>query len=122
MRTILVVDDDQTFAETIRASMDKNEYAVVAASNGLQGLEMVKKVSPDAILLDMRMPEMGGIEFLHQMKEVSGQTKIPIIITSNDSSLETISEGVELGVRGYILKSNESLGMIVKNVKDLFAK
>lgn len=121
MKTILVVDDDPTFADLVRSSLDKNEYTIRAAPDGLKGLESVKEVSPDMILLDVKMPNMGGVEFLKQLNAVERDKKIPVLITSNDSSLDTISQGTELGIQGYILKSNESLHTIVDTIKRVFA-
>jgi CheY-like chemotaxis protein len=113
MKNILVVDDDATFAEMMRSSVDTDKYAVEAALDGVEGLEKMKKFMPDIILLDIKMPKMNGFEFLKMVNDTYGQNKIPVIITSNDSTLEKISEGMELGIRGYIVKSNESVQSIL---------
>jgi DNA-binding NarL/FixJ family response regulator len=67
------------------------------------------------------MPKMNGIDFLRKVNEIYGQGKTPVIITSNIASLEQISEGVSLGIRGYIVKSNESLHGIVSAVEGILA-
>lgn len=120
MKKILVVDDDQTFRELISTGIDKEQYQVMTAGDGVEGLEQVEKSMPDIILLDIMMPRMNGVEFLEKMKEVHADKQIPVIITSNDSSLDTISRGAELGVRGYIVKSNESLKTIMSSVERVF--
>jgi len=122
MRKILVIDDDQTFRELISSGVDKNKYAVATAADGVQGLEEFTKNKPDLILLDIMMPRMNGVEFLEKMKEAHGEQKVPIIITSNDSSLDTISRGAELGVRGYIVKSNESMKTIMASIERVFTE
>lgn len=98
-----------TFVAMIKASTDPKKYVVESAGNGEEGLERIKESIPDLILLDIRMPKMDGIEFLKEMNEKFGKEKIPVLITSNVSSLDKISEGVSLGVRGYFIKSDESL-------------
>ena len=118
MKTVLVIDDDTTFASMIGASLDKNAYRIVSAADGVKGLEAMSSAAPDVILLDIKMPNMNGLQFLAEVKKTLGDKKPAIIITSNDSSLETISEGTEFGVRGYILKSNETL----HNIADLVEK
>jgi CheY-like chemotaxis protein len=120
MKTILIVDDEAAFAEALTAVMDKEKYEVIAASDGLKGLEAVAKKMPDAILVDIKMPNMNGIEFLEKLAQLRGNAQIPVIITSNDSSLETISRGAEFGIRGYIIKSNESLKTIVTMIDHMF--
>jgi CheY-like chemotaxis protein len=121
MKKILVIDDDQTFLEVVKMGVDARKYEVSTASDGVQGLEEVKKSMPDLILLDIKMPRMNGVEFLEHFKEMEQGVKIPVIITSNDSSLDMISRGAELGVRGYIVKSNESMKTIMSSIERVFA-
>ena len=120
MRNILLVDDDTTFSEIVKGALDHDVYAVTHAADGAKGLEALKTAKPDLILLDMKMPVMGGIEFLQKLKEMVPPLNIPVIILSNDSSLDTISQGAELGAHSYILKSNESLDKIVELIGKQF--
>jgi CheY-like chemotaxis protein len=122
MKKILVIDDDQTFRELITSGVEKDQYEVRTAADGVQGLEELTKSAPDLILLDIMMPRMNGVEFLEKMKEMHMEKPIPVIITSNDSSLDTISRGAELGVRGYIVKSAESMKTIMASVERVFAE
>lgn len=116
MKTILVVDDEPYFSKTIEETLDGKKYKVMSAGDGEEGLKMIEKFSPDAVLLDINMPKMNGIEVLKKLNT----KKVPVIITSNLSSNQTISEGVALGVRGYIVKSNESPATIAGAIEDLF--
>lgn len=117
MKHILIIDDDQTFKDLLAASLDATKYSYALASEGGEGLKSYKEKQPDLILLDIKMPGMDGIEFLKQLNATYGEGKTPIIITSNSSSMETISEGIALGVRGYVIKSNESLEGIVEAIE-----
>ncbi len=116
MKTILVIDDEVYFAETIKLALDKQKYTVLTAQDGEDGLKIIKEKKPDAILLDINMPRMDGMEMLRAL----GPNKIPIIITSNQASRDSISEGVELGVRGYLVKANESPKTIAETIEGLF--
>ncbi len=122
MKNILVIDDDMTFVAMMKASLDPIEYSVTSAGNGIEGLEAMEESVPNLILLDIMMPKMGGIEFLKKVNEKYGEGNIPVLITSNVSSLDKISEGISLGVRGYFVKSDESLEGIGKIISDVFKK
>jgi|SRR3989344_3179674 len=120
MKKILLIDDDMTFVAMIKAALDPEKYSVTSAGNGIEGLERMEESKPDLILLDIMMPKMDGMEFLKELNKKYGEGKTPVLITSNLSSLDKISEGVALGVRGYFIKSNESLNGIVGIIEGVF--
>ncbi|MHB0865301.1 MAG: response regulator transcription factor [Minisyncoccota bacterium] len=122
MKKILVIDDDLTFVATIKASLDSARYAVTSAGNGIEGLEKIAASRPDLILLDINMPKMDGLAFLKEMNEKYGSDTIPVLVTSNITSLDTISDGISLGVRGYFIKSNESLAGIARIIDGVFVQ
>jgi len=78
-----------------------------------------KDEKPDLIILDLMMPKVGGIDFLKKMKMQEGVQNTPVIISSQISDIEKISEGMELGIKGYIVKADYSLESIIKQVKDI---
>ncbi len=106
-----------TFVAMIKAAVDPAQYTVTSAGNGIEGLEQVEESIPDLILLDLMMPKMNGMEFLEKLNKKYGEGRVPVLITSNLSSMDKISEGISLGVRGYFVKSNESLQGIVEIIK-----
>lgn len=116
MKKVLVIDDDMTFVAMMKAALDPKRYAVSSAANGEEGLKEIEASKPDLILLDIMMPKMDGMEFLKQMNSKFGKAAIPVFITSNISSMEKISEGVSLGIKGYFVKSDESLQSIIEMV------
>ena len=116
MKKILVIDDDETFQKAISTKLELLTYQVVLASDGEEGLSKAVTEKPDLILLDIKMPKLDGLAFLKKLRANEGGLKIPVIITSNLSSIDKISEGVSLGIKGYILKSNETLDTITKEV------
>lgn len=122
MKKILVIDDDLTFVAMIKAALDPKVYTVSSATNGEEGLVAMEESIPDLILLDMMMPKMDGIEFLKQMNKKYGEGKTPVLITSNISSMDKISEGVALGIQGYFVKSDESLQGIIGMIDRVFQK
>ncbi len=120
MKNVLIVDDDKSFIDMMKAFIDPAKYDVAAAYDGVEGLQKMEEKKADIILLDVKMPKMNGIEFLKKVNEKYGEAKTPVIITSNDSSMDQISEGVMLGIRAYIVKSNESLQGIVTAIDRIF--
>ena len=122
MKKVLIIDDDATFQKTITETLKAISLDVISAFDGAEGLARALTEKPDLILLDIKMPKLGGLDFLKQLQEKSGGSQpIPVLITSNISSAENISEGVALGIKGYIVKSDESLDTIVGHVQALLA-
>ncbi len=125
IKKILIVDDDRIFSKVLRdafSSVENIEYKIMSAYDGEEGLKKVKEEKPDLIILDLMMPKIGGIDFLKQIKKNNGVNDIPILISSQVSDIEKISEGMELGIVGYIVKADYSLDSIIKQVEDILNK
>ena len=122
MKKILVIDDDKTFQKTIRDTLEPLGYVVAEAHDGADGLKKIEKEKPNLILLDIVMPKIGGMEFLKTLNKNKTSNQIPILITSNFSGTSMIEEGMKLGIRGYIVKSDESLKTIVNNIELVIGK
>ncbi|MBX4197838.1 response regulator [Candidatus Parcubacteria bacterium] len=119
MKKILIIDDEPLFCKVVREGLDTAKYEVSEAVDGVDGLKKVEEVNPDLILLDIMMPNLDGMGFLKQLNEKYGKGKIPVIITSNLSTITKISEGLALGVKGYIIKSNESIETIARTIDSI---
>jgi adenylate cyclase len=116
MKKILVIDDEPVFPKMIREGLDATKYEVFEANDGEEGLKRVEETKPDLILLDIMMPKLDGMAFLKKLNDTHGKGVIPVVITSNLSTITKISEGLALGVRGYIIKSNESVQTIARTI------
>ncbi|MDO8572178.1 MAG: response regulator [bacterium] len=123
-KKILIIDDDKIFSKILKDGLTKGgvKHEVTVAHDGEEGLEKVKQERPDLIILDMMMPKVGGIEFLKKMKLFNITPQIPVIVGSQLMDVEKISESVELGVKGYIVKSDFSLDNIIKQVENILNK
>lgn len=115
MKKVLIIDDDIVFRQTLGDMLKAEGLAIVEAGDGKEGLSVHEAEKPDLIMLDIEMPELDGIGFLKALRN-DQNAKTPVLITSNRSGLDTISEGVALGVRGYIVKSAMPLSSIVEMV------
>ncbi len=103
-QTVLVVDDDNTIIEVVEALLDKNGYAVLSASNGQEGLDIANDKTPDAIVLDIKMPEMEGSEVLKHLKENTETQDIPVLMLTGEMAISNVSECLEMGAMDYIVK------------------
>jgi DNA-binding NarL/FixJ family response regulator len=101
---VLIADDHPVVRAGLAAmlSREKDIEVVGEAENGRQAADKAAGLKPDIILMDLRMPEMDGIEAMRQIKAESPQTKF-IILTTYDSD-EYIFKGIEAGARAYLLK------------------
>ena len=122
MKKVLIIDDDEVFRKTTGGMLSSHGYVIIEAKDGQEGLEVTEKEKPDLILLDLVMPNMGGMNFLKILQQNDPSNKIPVLITSNFSEGDRVSQGMEYGVRGYIVKSNESLKTIVSAVESIVGK
>ena len=106
-KKILILEDDVFLSKAYVIILTKEGYQVTNFPNGRQGLEATKKDKFDLILLDLLMPELGGIEFLKEFQpKKNSSTKI--IVFSNLSSEEAIKEVMDLGAIKYIAKATFS--------------
>ena len=83
---------------------------------------MLKKEKPDLIILDLLMPKMGGAEFMGVLRDTPDLPKVPVLVSTNLSSLKKISDMTALGAAGYIVKSDESLESIVQDIERILHK
>ncbi|MGD0855643.1 MAG: response regulator transcription factor [Dehalococcoidia bacterium] len=101
---ILIVDDHPVVREGIGAMLKREpDFKIVGeAANGLEALEQARELSPDVILMDLRMPEMDGVEAITKIKEAKPEIKFIILTTYSDD--EYIFKGIAAGARAYLLK------------------
>ncbi|MBY6266279.1 DNA-binding response regulator [Azospirillum sp. 412522] len=101
MTKILLIDDDPHIRDIVRFALNREGFAVVEAGDGVQGLALAQKDSPDLILLDIGMPEMDGTEVCRRLRRDS---RVPIIfLSSRDDEIDRIL-GLELGGDDYVTK------------------
>src|SRR5258708_22018889 len=101
---ILVVDDDPKLVDLIRTALERTEFSVVTAPNGLQGDKVFRSNPVDLIILDVMMPQRDGFEMLRDVRAIS---PVPIIMLSALTDTENVVKGLELGADDYITKPFE---------------
>ncbi|MBX6379525.1 DNA-binding NtrC family response regulator [Thermoflavifilum aggregans] len=102
MPTILVIDDEKAIRKTLHDILSYEGYQVEEAADGEQGLTMFKNKTYDAVLCDIKMPKIDGIEWLSKAREINPD--VPIIMISGHGNIETAVDAVKKGAFDYISK------------------
>jgi sigma-B regulation protein RsbU (phosphoserine phosphatase) len=101
--TILVVDDSKAQASFIKNVLD-DDYEMILAASGLEGLEKYKEINPDLIILDIEMPHMNGYEVCRRLKAMTENTFVPVIFLTSNSDLDSLTMGLHIGGEDFLTK------------------
>ncbi|MBI9077775.1 MAG: sigma 54-interacting transcriptional regulator [Desulfatibacillum sp.] len=112
--SILIIDDDQAICKALAHFFEDLGFGVYQGADGAEGLEMLVKYEPDAILVDLAMPVMGGLEFLSRAREKAPET--PIIVVSGTGHLEDAVAASRLGAVDYITKPILDMAVVENSV------
>jgi DNA-binding NtrC family response regulator len=99
---VLIVDDEDDFRETIVKRLNARKLVSEGAASGVKALEILKTKDFDVIVLDVKMPEMDGIETLRHIKKL--KPEIEVIMLTGHASVEFGLKGMQLGAFDYIMK------------------
>jgi len=119
---ILVVDDEANFREIFSAKLGQAGFKVETAESALAGIEKAKRIKPDLILLDIRMPEVNGVDAMMRIKEDPSIKDIKVVFLTSAGDPQLQAEGsdekfaVEIGASGYVRKTDD-LDAIVEKIK-----
>ncbi len=116
---ILVVEDDKFLRELISRKLSDEGFDITQAVDGEDGIEKIKQVKPDLILLDLILPSIDGFEVLSRIKEDPSVASIPVIILSNLGQKEEIEKGLSLGAVDFLIKAHFTPGEIIDKIKTL---
>lgn len=101
--SILIADDNDMMRSILRGMLRGEEYDVIGeARNGLVAVEIVGRLKPDIVCMDVMMPEKNGIEALAEIK--AAQPNIEVIMVTSSSDPETVQESIQNGASGFIIK------------------
>ncbi|RLD31341.1 MAG: sigma-54-dependent Fis family transcriptional regulator, partial [Bacteroidetes bacterium] len=117
MAHILVVDDESSIRKTLKDILEFEKHSVELASNGQEALDFLSDEEFDAVLLDIKMPGMDGLEVLEKMMQVKD---VPVIMISGHGTIETAVEAIKKGAYDFIVKPPDlnRLLITVRNALD----
>ena len=114
-KTILIIDDDPTVSELMKRQLSKEGYQVIIAPNGKDGIRLARELKPDAITLDILMPEMDGWSVLRTLKADPEVSNIPVIMAS---ILDEKNKGFSLGAADFLSKPIQK-EYLMKSIRNL---
>ena len=118
MYKICVIEDEPSIAAMYEFKLRLEGYAVTVASNGRDGLKLIKAESPDLILLDLKMPRMSGDEMLEKLRATAWGSAVRVIILTNISKNEAPQKLRFLNVDRYVVKAHHTPAQIVQIVDE----
>jgi DNA-binding response OmpR family regulator len=119
---IAIIEDDLAISQMYRMKFESEGYTIETAENGKVGLTMVQEFTPDIILLDLMMPEMGGLEMLQKLRQTEFGKTVKVIILTNMGQEEAPKElKTQLGVRAYVVKAEMTPRQVAELVKEQLA-
>lgn len=117
-KKILVIDDDKSLCTLMAEVLKKENFDVLIAEDGKEGLKIAREQLPDLILLDLEIPGMKGLEVLKELRAYEKTRDIKVIILTNFADISNIEEAMEGSVFTYLTKSDWELEDIVKKIRE----
>jgi two-component system response regulator VicR len=118
MTKIAIIEDDSVISQMYRMKFESDGFDVQLADNGERGVDMIESFSPDIVLMDLQMPEMGGEEALTIIRKSAWGKTIPVIILTNLGEEEAPKGLRALGIHSYIVKAELTPRQVVQRVKE----
>ena len=104
MAKILIAEDERDIRDLITFTLRFAGHEVIATSNGEEAFQKAQEVTPDLIMMDVRMPRMTGYDACRQMKEIDALKSVPVVFLSAKGQDAEVQAGLEAGAVEYILK------------------
>ena len=101
MAKILVVDDESSIRRTLKDILEFEKHEVVLAPNGTEAIDYFREEEFDVVLLDIKMPEIDGMEVLEKLMQIR---EVPVIMISGHGTIETAVEAIKKGAYDFIVK------------------
>ncbi|EKE10763.1 MAG: hypothetical protein ACD_15C00204G0015 [uncultured bacterium] len=123
-QTIMVIEDDAFVMDIYQTKLSLEGFDVVGAENGMEALKKLEsgECIPNLILLDILMPYVNGLEVLEKIKKDEKLNKIPVILLTNLSQKEEISQGIGLGANDYLIKSHFTPSEVLEKIRSFLPK
>lgn len=118
MTKITIIEDDAMIAQMYQMKFELDGFEVEISNNGQDGLEMVKKLRPDLLLLDLKIPKLDGISVLEKLRSDNFKN-LPVILLTNSDRSEVPVDIDKFQIADYIVKANLTPRQVVEKVKSV---
>jgi CheY-like chemotaxis protein len=118
MKKVLIAEDDSLLRTVLANQFAMSGFEVVTAQDGAEGVELYFKEKPDAVVLDVMMPKMSGLEMLEQIRTMAPLAKTPFVVLSNSNELEHVARAADDGVIAYLIKSDPQITAVVNLIRE----
>lgn len=108
--TVLCIDEDAIFRETVKATLEDAGYAFLPAASGREGLKHFFEHQPQAVIVDLKMPDMGGLEVLSTV--VENAPEVPVIVVTGAGEMSDVIRALRLGAWDFVIKSLRSISLL----------
>ncbi len=115
---VLLIDDHSLFREGLVGLLKRRNIEIIATGDGRTGVRRAAEFDPDIILLDLRMPDVNGLEILEQF--IAQKTRAPVVMLTTSSEQTDLAEALRKGAKGYLLKDMEP-DQLVAAMRDIAA-
>jgi DNA-binding response OmpR family regulator len=109
---ILVVDDDPVIQKLLEVNFQMEGYDVATAGDGVEALASVAAERPDAVVLDVMMPKIDGIEVLRRLKADPATSTLPVLLLSARAQASDIADGLDAGADAYMTKPFDPVDLL----------
>lgn len=119
---VLIVEDDKLVRRLYTDIFTLEKFRVSTAENGEEAIRLARKIRPNAIVLDVMMPKMSGLDVLKYLKKSEQTSDIPVIMLTNLDDDAVKQEALDNGAERYLIKSAHSHRMVITAVQDSIYK
>ena len=103
-RSALVVEDDPEVRKLVRKSLERLDFAVTEARTGKEAMDLLAKLQPELVCLDLMLPEQSGYEICEHIRRTTGLRHVPVLVISARALPEDRAHAEEVGADGYLIK------------------
>jgi DNA-binding response OmpR family regulator len=119
---VAIIEDDPAIIQMYKMKFETEGYEVQTAPDGMAGLELIESFEPDAVLLDLMMPNMNGMEMLSKLRSMAGGRDIKVLVLTNMGDTETATKVFKMAADDYIVKAEMTPLQVTERVRTLLAK
>lgn len=116
-KKIILIEDDKTLVEMYSLKFKEAGLELIVVTDGMAGLELIRKEKPNLVLLDIMLPKMDGFAVLTELKKDQQTKNIPVLLLTNLGQKNDIEKGKKLGTDDYIVKSSLTPTQVIEKIK-----